>query len=275
MSDWFTRARPALPVAERLVRVGALASLAHGRHRRDLLLQVAELHRQQRGSAIPTQLTLAADDSSAPAPTGLPVMTGKEELGAELSVLGLDVSRHLITDHHRLLAELGAIPAHRLAGLRTGEQVLVAGAKVANQTPPNRTGRRILFATLDDGTGLVDLAFFDDAQHCAHTVFHSFLLLVRGTIARRGPRSLSVVGAQAWNLAELAAARETGGLDAVHRLLTVHPAPDGGTDGGTAPERVLTLPTGYTLAPWADLQPAGDDATATRKLWTSSPGSAG
>jgi len=275
VSDWFTRARPALPVAERLVRVGALASLAHGRHRRDLLLQVAELHRQQRGSAIPTQLTLAADDSSAPAPTGLPVMTSKEELGAELSVLGLDVSRHLITDHHRLLTELGAIPAHRLAGLRTGEQVLVAGAKVANQTPPNRTGKRILFATLDDGTGLVDLAFFDDAQHCAHTVFHSFLLLVRGTIARRGPRSLSVVGAQAWNLAELAAARETGGLEAVHRLLTVHPAPDGGTGGGTAPERVLTLPTGYTLAPWADLQPAGDDATATRKLWTSSPGSAG
>ena len=38
---------------------------------------------------------------------------------------------------------------------------------------------------------------------------------------------------------------------------------------------VITLPTGYTLAPWADLQPAGDDATATRKLWTSSPGSAG
>lgn len=281
VSDWFTRARPALPVAERLVRVGALASLAHGRHRRDLLLQVAELHRQQRGTAIPSQLTLAGDDGSAPAPTGLPVMTAEEELGAELSVLGLDASRHLMTDHHRLLAELGAIPAHRLAELRTGAQVLVAGAKVANQTPPNRTGKRILFATLDDGTGLVDLAFFDDAQHCAHTVFHSFLLLVRGTIARRGPRSLSVVGAQAWNLAELAAARRTGGLDAVRRLLTAQPgAADGAADGtadrtDAAPDRVLTLPSGYTLAPWADLQPAGDGAAATRKLWTSSPGSAG
>jgi error-prone DNA polymerase len=298
VSDWFARARPTLPVAERLVRVGALGSLAQRRHRRDLLLQVAELHRQRRGSAIPAQLTLAEDDSAAPAPTGLPVMTAREELGAELSVLGLDVSRHLITDHHRLLTELGAIPAHRLAGLRTGEQVLVAGAKVANQTPPNRTGKRILFATLDDGTGLVDLAFFDDAQHCAHTVFHSFLLLVRGTIARRGPRSLSVVGAQAWNLAELAAARETGGLDAVRRLLSAHPATEsaaaegaaaegaaagGSADGGPAaggsapanPARVLTLPTGYTLAPWADLQPAGDGATTTRKLWTSSPGSAG
>jgi error-prone DNA polymerase len=172
------------------------------------------------------------------------------------------------------------VPAHRLAELKTGAQVLVAGAKVANQTPPNKTGKRILFATLDDGTGLVDLAFFDDAQHCAGTVFHSFLLLVRGTIARRGPRSLSVVGNQAWNLADLAAARQSGGLDAVLRLLATtatHPttATDTDTDGATAPDRVITLPTGYTLAPWADLQPAGDDATATRKLWTSSPGSAG
>jgi error-prone DNA polymerase len=278
--DWFTRARPALPVAERLARVGALASLARGVPRRDLLLQVTELHRQQRGTAIPTQLTLAAgagagaDPAGAGAPTGLPVMNAQEELGAELSVLGLDASRHLMTDHHRLLTELGVIPAHRLAGLETGSQVLVAGAKVANQTPPNRTGKRILFATLDDGTGLVDLAFFDDAQHCAHTVFHSFLLLVRGTIARRGPRSLSVVGAQAWNLAELAAARETGGLDAVRGLLTAQMTAEDQT-ADPAPDRVLTLPTGYTLAPWADLQPAGDDAAATRKLWTSSPGSAG
>lgn len=281
VADWFTRARPSLPVAERLVRVGALATLAPGQHRRDLLLQVAELHRHRRTTAIPTQLTLAADTDTLPAPTGLPATTPKEDLAAELSVLGLDATRHLVTDHHQLLADLGVTPAHRLPDLATGTQVLVAGAKVANQTPPNRTGKRILFATLDDGTGLVDLAFFTDAQHCAHTVFHSFLLLVRGTIARRGPRSLSVVGAQAWNLADLATAHLDGGIDAVHSLLAAAPAPGtapGAAAGPTSNEgsdRVLTLPTGYTLAPWADLQPAGGDTTATRKLWTSSPGSAG
>jgi error-prone DNA polymerase len=45
--------------------------------------------------------------------------------------------------------------------------------------------------------------------------------------------------------------------------------------GAQPPDRVLTLPSGYTLAPWADLQPAGEGTAATRKLWTSSPGSAG
>lgn len=105
-------------------------------------------------------------------------------------------------------------------------------------------------------------------------MFHSFLLLVRGTIARRGPRSLSVVGNQAWNLSDLAGARESGGMDAVLRQLAATAThPD--LPGPEAEDRVITLPTGYTLAPWADLQPAGEDTTATRNLWSSSPGSAG
>lgn len=87
-----------------------------------------------------------------------------------------------------------------------------------------RSGRRVVFTTLDDGTGLVDLAFFDDSHAaCAHTVFHSWLLLVRGVVQRRGPRSLSVVGAAAWNLAELAELRRTGGLDAVADRLAEEP----------------------------------------------------
>ena len=92
--------------------------------------------------------------------------------------------------------------ARDLLSGRSGREVLVAGVKVATQTPPIRSGRRVIFTTLDDGTGLVDLAFFDDSHAaCAHTVFHSWLLLVRGVVQRRGPQSLSVVGEAAWNLA--------------------------------------------------------------------------
>jgi hypothetical protein len=40
LADWYARARPALPVAERLARIGALESLARGTHHRDLLLQL-------------------------------------------------------------------------------------------------------------------------------------------------------------------------------------------------------------------------------------------
>ncbi|GAA3070445.1 hypothetical protein GCM10020000_63690 [Streptomyces olivoverticillatus] len=188
-------------------------------------------------------------------------------------MLGMDASRHLMSRHRDFLQELGAMPARLLRDARHGETVLVAGAKAATQTPPVRSGKRVIFTTLDDGTGLVDCAFFDDSHAaCAHTVFHSWLLLVRGVVQRRGPRSLSVVGAAAWDLAELAALRAEGGLDAVAALL----AAGGAAGAGAAPsQRRIRLSTGYALHPWSDLRPAGEGAATGRKLWHASPGSAG
>src|SRR4051812_18401137 len=113
----------------------------------------------------------------------------------------MDASRNLMSDFHPLLAELGVTPARRLGKVAAGQSVLVAGAKVAISTPPVlRSDRRVIFATLDDGTGLVDLAFFHDSQEAvAHTVFHCWLLVVRGTLRCRGARSISIVGSRAWD----------------------------------------------------------------------------
>ncbi|WP_424893137.1 DNA polymerase III subunit alpha [Streptomyces sp. XH2] len=284
LPDLWHRARPARPVAERLARVGALD--AFGGNRRDLLLHIAELHRGHgrdrghgRGGA--DQPTLI--DSARAEPVGLPDLDAEERLGAELGVLGMDASRHLMSDHRAFLAELGVIPARRLQGARHGETVLVAGAKAATQTPPVRSGRRVIFTTLDDGTGLVDCAFFDDSHPaCAHTVFHSWLLLVRGVVQRRGPRSLSVVGAAAWDLAQLTKLRAEGGLEAVASVLA-RPQPAASAAGAEAgagaaaagPDRRIHLSTGYAMHPWADLRPAGEGAATGRKLWHASPGSAG
>ncbi|MBT2438968.1 DNA polymerase III subunit alpha, partial [Streptomyces sp. ISL-36] len=269
--DFWERARPRKPVAERLAQVGALD--AFGANRRDLLLHLTELHRVQRGAAsYGGQLPLAQGRKTAP--VGLPDLDESERLSAELGVLGMDASRHLMSDHHAFLRELGVVSAKRLREAAHGQTVLVAGAKAATQTPPIRSGRRVIFTTLDDGTGLVDLAFFDDSHEaCAHTVFHSWLLLVRGVVQRRGPRSLSVVGAAAWNLAELVELRASGGLEAVGaRLASPSESPGEKADSG----RRIRMSTGYEMNPWADLQPAGEGAaTPSRKLWHSSPGSAG
>ncbi|MFI8436255.1 DNA polymerase III subunit alpha [Streptomyces sp. NPDC079020] len=277
--DFWQRARPGRPAAERLAQVGALD--AFGANRRDLLLHLFELHRARRSAGPGThgaQLPLGEGRKSGSA--GLPDLNAAERLSAELGVLSMDVSRHLMEDHHVFLKELGALSAKRLREARHGETVLVAGAKAATQTPPVRSGRRVIFTTLDDGTGLVDLAFFDDSHEaCAHTVFHSWLLLVRGVVQRRGPRSLSVVGAAAWNLAELAELRRSGGLDAVAARLAEVPdgtdaAPEEGPKG-TGTGRRITLPTGYEMNPWSDLQPPGEGTPTGRKLWHQSPGSAG
>ncbi|MFF8231803.1 DNA polymerase III subunit alpha [Streptomyces caelestis] len=278
--DFWERGRPSRPLAQRLAQVGALD--AFGANRRDLQLHLTELHRGARGAG-GGQLPLAGGRKTAPA--GLPDLTSSERLSAELGVLSMDASRNLMDDHRTFLDELGVVSARRLREARHGETVLVAGAKAATQTPPIRSGKRVIFSTLDDGTGLVDLAFFDDSHDaCAHTVFHSWLLLVRGVVQRRGPRSLSVVGAAAWNLAELLEVRREEGLEGVAARLAGAGSGDSG-DGGKAPagsaaqepeeQRKIRMPTGYEMHPWADLRPAGEGPAVGRKLWHQSPGSAG
>ncbi|MER5752063.1 DNA polymerase III subunit alpha [Streptomyces sp. NPDC002088] len=267
--DFWERARPSRPLAQRLAQVGALD--AFGANRRDLQLHLTELHRGGRGAG-GGQLPLAGGCKTAPA--GLPDLSDAERLSAELGVLSMDTSRNLMDDHRAFLDELGVVSARRLRDARHGETVLVAGAKAATQTPPIRSGKRVIFSTLDDGTGLVDLAFFDDSHDaCAHTVFHSWLLLVRGVVQRRGPRSLSVVGAAAWNLAELVELRAEGGLDVVAARLAapvLHQA-----EADPAQGRTIRMPTGYEMHPWADLRPAGEGPAGGKKLWHQSPGSAG
>ncbi|MFD4526406.1 DNA polymerase III subunit alpha [Streptomyces sp. NPDC058470] len=287
LSDFWQRAHPSRPIAERLAEIGALSPLHDGRlTRRDLLLQIAELHRASRTrSAGKGQLPIEVDAVGGAEPSGLPEMTGREALSAELGALGIDVSRHLMEHHHRLLREIGATDAAHLAGLRANQQVLVAGVRASTQTPPIASGKRIIFVTLEDGSGLVDLAFFEDSHPaCAHTVFHSGLLLVRGTVQVRGTRR-TVVGTMAWDLDEIAAARRDDGPGAALALLGAgrpHPTPAQPAPGQpppaapTQPQRTLANgTTGARLHPYADLQPAGTRSADLKKFGHRSPGSAG
>ncbi|HMC71421.1 MAG TPA: hypothetical protein VKJ07_19850, partial [Mycobacteriales bacterium] len=163
--------------------------------RRDLLLQLADLSRYSKLSAraAPRRAAaadkpvdvrgLAAQQSRAAKPvappdvqmafdlgdaaatvTGLPEMTMAEQVRAELEVLGLDASRHVLTCYESFFAALGITRARDLGRCRNRAEVLVAGVKVATQTPPIRSGRRVVFITLDDATGPVDATFFEDAQ---------------------------------------------------------------------------------------------------------------
>lgn len=285
LSDFWQRARPSRPLAEHLAEIGALDALHDGRlTRRDLLLQITELHRQTRNRTTSDgQVPLTTDPVGGAEPSGLREMTGREALGAELHVLGIDVSQHLMEYHHRLLREIGAVDAAHLARVRPGRQVLVAGVKASTQTPPIASGKRIIFATLEDGSGLVDLAFFEDSHEaCAHTVFHSALLLVRGTVQVRGGRR-TIVGTMAWDLDHLAATRRDHGPKAALDLLGAGPHPTPTPPTGPAPAgepaddgRTLTNGTaGARLHPYADLQPAGTRAADLRRLGHRSPGSAG
>ncbi len=270
--------------------------------------------RQSQAAAVPepvdVQLTLDLGDApEQTASSGLPEMTRTERVRAELDVLGLDVSAHVMDAYAGFLAELGTTQARDLLGCRSRQEVLVAGVKVATQTPPIRSGRRVIFVTLDDATGPLDATFFEDAQvGYATTVFHSWLLVVRGVVRRTGPRGVSMQALGCWELPALHAAWLAGGMAAVLQLMDAPASMSEAAVQGAAASRssrpVMTSPplvgggaghsgvggavhvyaTGFRASPYADVKPAGNGSGtargpatpgAPRKLWHSSPGSAG
>ncbi|MGW6202210.1 DNA polymerase III subunit alpha [Streptomyces sp. NPDC055089] len=293
LQDFWQRARPSLPITERLIEIGALDRVKGPVTRRDLLLQATELHRHARNrTTAEGQLAIGGELISSE-PAGLAELTARERMSAELDVLSIDVSAHLMEHHHRLLRELGATDAAHLRDLHPGQKVMVAGVRASTQTPPIPSGKRVIFVTLEDGSGLVDLAFFDDSHDaCAHTIFHSGLLLVRGTIERRGPDRPSeghrarrtVVGEMVWDLEEVAATRRDHGVQAAVELIgrtspaatPPHPNKQPSTTATPHGGRTLTDGTaGARLSAWSDLQPAGSRSADLRRLGHRSPGSAG
>jgi error-prone DNA polymerase len=169
-----------------------------------------------------------------------------EVVRAELEVLGLDATRHIVSFYESLLCDLGVTRSKDLRSARGGSKVIVAGVKVASQTPAIRSGQRIIFLTLDDATGPVEVTVFESVQpKVATTVFHGYALAVAGELRRTGVGGVSVIAEEVWDLSALHLARGEGRLR----------------------EAVL----GEARVP-ASSTPAG---AGSRSLWHASPGSAG
>ena len=236
VGDFLRRTNVAKPVVEAIAHAGGFDGIDRGT-RRDRLFSAMTTVSQREGDQLALDLTAA----SASEPITLPEYTDAERVRAELEVLGLDASRHLVSFFEPLLADLGVVRSRDLHRRRSDERVMVAGVKVASQTPAIRSGQRIIFLTLDDATGPVDVTVFESVQpKVAKTVFHSFVLAVLGTVRRTGYKGVSVVAEDVWDLTALLQARRQGRL--AEALAHEGPAPG---------------------------------ANVPRKLWHSSGGSAG
>jgi error-prone DNA polymerase len=192
-----------------------------------------------------------------PEPTGLPALSLADRVRHEIEVLGLDVSAHIMSFYHEMLVQLNVVPAGHLLQVRSQSNVLIAGVKVATQTPPIRSGKRVAFVTLEDSTGPVDATFFEEAQdQYAPTLFHSWLLLVSGTVRRTGPRGVSILANGCWELSQVYQHWKFGGVRAVQELIGA--APKVQLDP-VAPTQIWEHASGFRSSPYADVRPAGND----------------
>ena len=207
LADFVYRSGASRPTTESLLMVGAFDDLhklsTSNINRRDLLLHLQDLYRLAGSKSATNQSQMTFElQPAALEPSGLPDITPSEQVKSEIDILGMDVSSHLLEFYGEFLNSIGAVRSSDLIKHRSGTSVLVAGVKVALQTPPVRSGRRVMFLTIDDGHGCNDITFFEDKQADFATVLrNSWLFLVRGEIRRTGPRGISLLGTGAWELA--------------------------------------------------------------------------
>lgn len=132
-----------------------------------------------------------------------------ERVLQEYSVLGLWVSGHYMEAFREHLSERGFLRASDLERLRDGSLVKVAGLPVRPHRPPTRSGRTVVFLSLEDETGLVDAVVFEGVyRRCGGTIFspEPVPLELNGRLKRRG-RGLSVTALSVTEMAPLPSGR--------------------------------------------------------------------
>jgi error-prone DNA polymerase len=204
VGDVLRRTTVPRPVVEALAHAGAFDALPGGR--RGHLYEAITVEAPRDGD----QLALA--DASASRHV-FPDYSDAEVVRAELEVFGIDATRHLVSFYEPLLHDLGVTRARDLRRTRQGTWVMVAGVKIASQTPAVRSGQRIIFVSLDDATGPIEVTVFPSVQDkTARTVFHAYAMAVWGQLRRTGKEGMTVIAEDVWDLLALQQARGDGRL---------------------------------------------------------------
>jgi error-prone DNA polymerase len=108
-------------------------------------------------------------------------MNDEERLAADFHGTGLTTGHHPMTQHRAHLNRSGVSPASRLAALRDGSVVRVAGAVIVRQRPG--TAKGFVFLSLEDETGVANVIITPQLFEKDHTVVvHNSFLMIEGIL---------------------------------------------------------------------------------------------
>lgn len=212
-------------MAENLILCGALDDLAGaGCNRRQLVWRAGPLLQAARARDLPLyagsveeQAPNAAQGQGAEPQdaAALPDFSPWDKLHHEYDILGFTTGPHPMSFHRRALTALGYLDSARLTRrrLEPGGRVQVAGLPFRPHRPPTRSGRTVVFLSLEDEAGLIDVTVFEDVyDRFGKLIFRTPAapLAIRGRLDRRG-NGVSVRAEEICELAEVIARAQAGG----------------------------------------------------------------
>lgn len=169
-------------VVANLIQVGAFDALHP--NRRKLLWELNEtLAICRRGAQIALPLGLGFQQS----PRDMADYVPLQKVAHEIDLLGFSPGAHLMLFYRPQLTRHGVQTSAAVARAAHGTHVAVGGIVIRPHRPPTRSGRTVVFLSLEDEFGLCDITVFEDMYHrFGRIIFTSPALVVRGRVERRG-----------------------------------------------------------------------------------------
>ena len=176
---------------DNLILAGACDEFATAGNRRELLWRAGQLLRDARAGATPL-LALAGAVAMQGAPAAnISDFTPWDKLSRQYGVLGFTTGPHPMAFYRCRLRELGYLDSASLRRRRLapGARVRMAGMVVRPHRPPTRSGRTIVYLSLEDEFGLVDVTIFEGVyDRYGKHIFGDTVppLAISGRLERRG-----------------------------------------------------------------------------------------
>jgi len=225
--DFCRRCHPSVPrdAIESLILVGAFDSLEPNRRRLlwQLPLALAEPGKKTSGRGEVAGRGEAAggegvygrmtgrpgaarlvEDTGAGAAT-IPNFTLEEKMRFEYDLLGFSPTSHIMAYLRPRLKAVGFVASNELDRLPAGRSVRIGGLPVRPHRPPTRSGKTIVFLSLEDEKGLADVTVFEKTYQASGRLLFSDPcppLAVEGRTERRG-KAMTVIARRVDRLAQV------------------------------------------------------------------------
>lgn len=184
-SDFVKRVRPPVDVLRAMVLCGVFDEFGVSRKK-----LVWSLSTRYEDAEVPVAMdgALVEEPPEDDALAG-PDFTVQEKIGFEYSILGLGISGHPVALWREVLRKEGFLGSCELKTIPKGEHVKVGGIPVRPHRPPTRSGKTIVFLSLEDEHGLIDVTCFENVyKRYGKFLFPGEILPlgVWGQVERRG-----------------------------------------------------------------------------------------
>ncbi len=127
----------------------------------------------------------------------------QERLANEYQILGMGVSGHWMAQYRDELTKMDCLPIDEVLAREDGTVVSMAGIIIRPHRPPTKSGRTVVFFSLEDETGMADVTVFQDVYQRDGAVLFAprrHMVGVQGVLQRRQGGTPQIMARRVWGL---------------------------------------------------------------------------